>query len=171
MRPRPGKSLRGLVSRRRSLRSVFFEKPSTSTRCVVPTIASLIERACASSGAWRRCSRCSFTSFGFGRQLRAGVPGPRAVEEGKGGVEADVAGSFRVASKSPSVLAWKADDEVGGQLDPGRAPAAAGARSAGTRARYTRLHGGEHAVGSGCTAGGREAQAAAARRARRSAAA
>src|SRR6266850_208154 len=52
-------------------------------------------------------------------QLRRGRAGPRAVEEGKGGVEADVAGQLQGGLEIGVGLARKADDEVGGQADPG----------------------------------------------------
>src|SRR6266850_1800890 len=52
-------------------------------------------------------------------QLGGGRAGPRAVEEGKGGVEADVAGELQGGFEIAVGLAREADDEVGGKADPG----------------------------------------------------
>ena len=59
-----------------SSRGSFLEAPSTSTRCVEPTIARLIAAACASIAACNFCSRASFTSAGVSSDSSAaGVPG------------------------------------------------------------------------------------------------
>src|SRR6185295_4240103 len=54
----------------------FLEGPSTSTRCVVPTMLSLTARACASSCACSLCRRSCFSESGTGSgSSAAGVPG------------------------------------------------------------------------------------------------
>src|SRR6266705_4151292 len=56
---------------------------------------------------------------GWVGQLSRGRAGPRAVEEGKGGIEADVAGQLQGGFEIAVGLAREGDDEGGGKADSG----------------------------------------------------
>src|SRR5256886_9746600 len=85
---------------------------------------------------------------GWVGQLRRGRAGPRAVEEGKGGIEADVAGQLQGGFEIAVGLAREADDEVGGKADSGARVLQPASDRAVLERGVAALHGGEHAVGS-----------------------
>ena len=69
-------TIRLLSVRPASSLTSFFDRPSTSTRCTLPTMACETSCASASMRCCRRCRRSSFTSAGVSSaSSAAGVPG------------------------------------------------------------------------------------------------
>ena len=84
------------------------ERPSTSTRCTLPTRDSLMRRALSSMTACKCCRRASFTACGVSScSAAAGVPGRGLKTKLKLPSKPTSAISFIVFAKSSSVSPGK----------------------------------------------------------------